>query len=331
MTRRMIFLSLLLFMFLASTSTSIAATQKTIVFSNNQWDSQLFHNAVAKFIVENGFDGYKVNFSTGSSNLNWQAIIIGDVDLDIESWTENVATYQRDVAEKTIIPLGVLVPDSAQGFYVPRYVIKGDAKRGIKAVAPQLRTVEDLKKYASVFKDPETLSRGRIYGAIPGWMIDEIMFKKYKHYKLDKDYNYFRVGSEAVLFASIASAYNLREPWVGYCYEPTWVTGNLDLILLEDAPYNLQGYKEGKTEIPKQPLRIVSSSYFSKKAPDLVPFFSKYRTGSKLVSKALAHIKDSGDSHEKVAIWFLKNNDVLLDQWLAPENAKKVRDVLGKI
>ena len=331
MTRRILLLPILLFFFLASAFPSFAATQKTIVFSNNQWDSQLFHNAVAKFIVENGFDNYKVNYSTGSSNLNWQAMIIGDVDLDIESWTENVATYQRDVAEKTIVPLGVLVPDSAQGFYVPSYVIKGDPKRGIKAAAPQLRTVDDLKKYASVFKDPEKLSRGRIYGSIPGWMIDEIMFKKYKYYKLDKDYNYFRVGSEAVLFASIASAYNLGEPWVGYCYEPTWVTGNLDLTLLEDAPYNAKGYKEGRTEIPKQPLRIVSSSYFSKKAPDLVPFFSKYRTGSKLVSKVLAHIKNTGDSHEKVVIWFLKNNDALLDEWLAPENAQKVRIALKKI
>ena len=331
MTRRTFIFPLLLFLFLAFSPVSTASAQKTIVFSNNQWDSQLFHNAVAKFIVENGFDGYKVRYSTGSSNLNWQAMIIGDVDLDIESWTENVATYQKDVSEKTIIPLGVLVPDSAQGFYVPSYVIKGDPKRGIKAVAPKLRTVADLKKYASVFKDPEKPSRGRIYGAIPGWMIDQIMFEKYKHYKLNENYNYFRVGSEAVLFTSIASAYNLGEPWVGYCYEPTWVTGDLDLILLEDAPYNPKGYKEGRTEIPKQPLRIVSSSYFSKKAPDLVPFFSKYRTGSKLVSKVLAHIKNTGDSHEKVAIWFLKNNDALLDEWLAPENAQKVRIALKKI
>lgn len=328
---RKIFFSLLLPIMLFIFVPAAIASQKTIVFTNNQWDSQLFHNAVAKFVVENGFDGYKVSYSTGSSNINWQAIIIGDVDLDIESWTENVATYQRDVAEKTIIPLGILVPDSAQGFYVPRYVVKGDAKRGIKAVAPELKTVDDLKKYASVFKDPEAPSRGRIYGAIPGWMIDEIMFKKYKHYKLDTSYNYFRVGSEAVLFASIASAYNLGEPWVGYCYEPTWVIGNLDLIRLEDAPYDPKGYKEGKTEIPKQPLRIVSSSYFAKKAPDLVPFFSKYRTGSEHVSKALARIKNSGDSHDKVAIWFLKNNDALLDQWLAPENAQKVRKALEKL
>src|SRR5690554_2025327 len=104
---------------------------KTITVTNNGWDSQMLHNEIAKFIVLNGYDNYDFQVSTGSSTMNWQAIIAGDVDLDIESWTDNVATYPEDVANGDIVDVGVLVPDSAQGLYVPRYVIEGDPERGI--------------------------------------------------------------------------------------------------------------------------------------------------------------------------------------------------------
>ncbi|MDR1376361.1 MAG: hypothetical protein LBJ22_02525 [Synergistaceae bacterium] len=326
-----VFLSVMTAMGVIGFSPGAAAAPQTIVFTNNQWDSQMFHNELAKFIVENAFEGYKAEFSTGSSTLNWQAMINGDVDLDIESWTDNVATYKADVARKDIVPLGVLVPDSAQGFYVPRYMIEGDPERGIEALTPDLKHVADLVKYAEVFKDPEDSERGRLYGAIPGWMVDEVLFKKYEYYKLNEDYNYFRVGSEAVLFASLASAYNLGEPWVGYCYEPTWITGKLDVVLLEDAPYDPALYQDGKCEIPKQALRIVCGGHFPEKAPELLDFFKKYKTGSALVAEALARLEETKESHARTVVWFLKKHDALLDAWLTPEQAKKVRDALTKL
>lgn len=302
---------------------------KTIIVTNNGWDSQMLHNEIAKFIVLNGYDNYDFQVSTGSSTMNWQAIIAGDVDLDIESWTDNVATYPEDVANGDIVDVGVLVPDSAQGLYVPRYVIEGDPERGIEPMAPDLKTVKDLKKYAHIFPDDEEPERGRIFGSIPGWMADEILYKKYEYYGLDESYNYVRLGSEAALFASLASAYNLGEPWVGYCYEPTWITGKLDLVLLEDEPYDPDLYLEGKCEFPKQELKIVSSNKFAEKAPDLLEFFRKYKTGSQLISEALAYLDETGATHEETAKWFLKKNDYLLDEWLPAERAERVRKALN--
>lgn len=300
----------------------------TITATDNGWDSQMLHNEIARLIVENAYDNYSFQVSTGSSTMNWQSIIAGDIDLDIESWTDNVATYKEDVAKGDIIDVGVLVPNSAQGLYVPQYVIEGDAARGIEAVAPELKTVEDLKKYADLFPDDEDKDKGRIYGSIPGWMADEVLYKKYQYYGLDEMYNYTRLGSEATLFASLTAAYNLGEPWVGYCYEPTWISGKLDLVLLEDAPYDPELFTEGKCEFPKQELKIVSSNKFAEKAPDLLEFFQKYRTGSDLISKALAHLDETGETHEEAAKWFLMEYDYLLDEWLPSERAQRVRDAL---
>jgi ABC-type proline/glycine betaine transport system substrate-binding protein len=303
----------------------------TIMASDNGWDSQKFHNAVAEIVVEHAFDGYEFEISTASSTMNWQSMLAGDVDLDIESWTDNVASYPEDLARGDVIDIGVLVPNSSQGIYVPRYVVEGDESRGIAPMAPDLKRVEDLAKYASVFPDEESPGKGRIYGSIPGWMADEILYKKFLFYGLDKEYNYVRLGSEASLFASLVAAHNLGDPWVGYCYEPTWVAGKLALIKLEDAPFDNDLYQDGKCDFPSTKLLIVTSKYFPEKAPGLVPFFKNYHTGSEAVSKALAYLDETKASYFDTAVWYLKANDTVIDEWLPPENAGKLREYLSSL
>jgi ABC-type proline/glycine betaine transport system substrate-binding protein len=322
---------LVIFMFMftgCSKGTDDTKEEVEIVATDNGWDSQMLHNEIAKLIVENAYEGYTFRVSTGSSSMNWQAVVAGDIDLDIESWTDNMATYKDDVANGDIIDLGVLVEDSAQGLYVPRYVIEGDAERGIEAMAPDLKSVEDLKKYPELFPDDEDKTKGRIYGAIPGWAADEVLYNKYEYYGLDEMYNYTRLGSESTLFSSLMSAYNLGEPWVGYCYEPTWVSGKLDIVLLEDAPYDPELYLEGKCAYPSQELKIVSNSKFAEKAPDLVEFFSKYKTGSEIIAEALAYLDETNSTHEETAKWLLKEHDNLLDEWLPEDKADKIREIL---
>lgn len=313
----------------AGCTKSVEQDKVMITVTDNGWDSQKLHNAIAEYIVLNGYTGYEFQTSSASSTMNWQALIAGDIDLDIESWTGNVATYQTDVANGDIVDVGILVPDSAQGFYVPRYVIEGDPTRGIEAVAPNLKTVKDLANYASIFVDEEDPMRGRIYGAVPGWMVDEVLYKKYVAYGLEQSYNYVRLGSESTIFASLAAAYNLGEPWVGYCYEPTWITGKLDLVLLEDAPFDPVLYDQGLCECEKQQLKIVSSKFFAEKAPDLLKFFEKYQTGSAFISEGLAFLAENPEkTYQEVAVWLLRQHDAVLDQWLPAENAARVRSAL---
>lgn len=323
-------LSLFLMLFVcAMPIQALAKTEVTeIVISDNGWDSQRFHNAIATLVVENAYDGYTVRTSTASTIMNWQALIAGDVDLDIETWADNLSFYPKDIANGDVVHLGILAPDGKQGLYVPRYLIEGDAERGIKALAPDLKSVKDLPKYYHLFEDDEDRSKGRIYGAIPGWVADNILYKKYELYELDKTYNYIRLGSEATIFATLVSAYNLGEPWVGYCYEPTWVAGKYDIVLLEDEPYSEELFEKGACAYASQKLRITSSKYFAEKAPDLLEFFKKYKTGSKLISKGLAYIDEKKASSMEAAKWLLKTNDHLLDQWLPKERADRVRAVL---
>lgn len=303
-----------------------------LVASDNGWDSQRFHNELAKTVLQHAFGGYELSFMTASSAMTFESIKAGDVDLLIEFWSDNFPTYLQDKADGAIVDLGILIPDSMQGIYVPRYVVEGDAAAGIAPMAPELRHVRDIKNYPHIFKDAENPGKGRLIGAVPGWLVDEIMYKKFIHYGMDKTFVYTRLGSESSIFSSLVSAYNLKEPWVGYCYEPTWIVGKLDLIRLEDEPYNKDGFDQGKTGFKNQAVLITSSTKFKDKvSPEVYSFFQNYRTSSAGVSSALAYMDESKVAYDELAVWFLKNNDSLIDDWLPADNAARLRKYLSSL
>lgn len=305
--------------------------QSELVFADAGWDSVKFHNAVAGFIATNAFGYDEWREVTGTTPVTHEGLVNGDIDVHMEEWTDNIATYQQDLAAGKLTELGVNFDDNYQGLYVPRYVIEGDPERGIEPMAPDLKTVQDLKKYKELFPDDEQPDKGRIYGGIPGWEIDRILYNKFIYNGLDEDFIYFRPGSDAALSAALSTAYEKGEPIVGYYWEPTWLLGKYDFVLLEDNPYNPdkpEEFQDGITECPPVRVTVAVNNDFYEKAPEFSAFLSKYRTSSALTSEALAHIQDTGDSYHETAVWFLQKYDEFLDDWLDPEKAQMVRDAL---
>lgn len=306
-----------------------AKEPKTIAFADVGWDSILLHNAVAGTIAKEvfGFSDYRE--VSGSTPITHEALLKGEIDVHMEIWTDNLSNYQNDLQNGLFVEQGVNFDDNIQGFYVPRYVIEGDPERGIEPVAPDLRTVADLRNYAHLFPDGEDAGRSRIYGGIPGWEIDEIMYKKYFYYGLDADYNYFRPGTDSAMSAALTSAYDRGEPIVAYYWEPTWLLGKYDFVLLEDAPYDEALYAEGKTACPSVRITVGTSLGFTEENPEFCAFLSNYHTSSALISEALAYMQDTKADYGQTARWLLTTHPELLDAWLAPDQAQTMRESLG--
>lgn len=299
-----------------------------IVFADAGWDSARFHNAVAAIIAENVY-GYTTRDVTGGSTILHEGLLKGEIDVHMEIWTDNIISYDQDVKDGKLKEVGLNYNDNNQGFYVPRYMVEGDSERGIKALAPDLKSVADIKKYKDLFIDAEDSSKGRIYGAIPGWEVDTIMYNKFMYHGLDEEFIYFRPGSDAALSSAFTSAYEKGEPIVGYYWEPTWLMGKYEFILLEDAPYDENTYKEGKTALPSVDVTIATSNKFYESNKEYVEFLGKYNSSSELTSLALSHMQDTGDDYRATAIWFLTGHDELIDEWLEPEEADILRLSLG--
>ncbi len=311
-----------------STDTTAAgadtASAMAVKFGDAGWDSMRFHNAVAMLIGKAAYqiDGEEVS---GSTAVTYSALKTGDIQVYMETWTDGLPTYQDDLKEGNIQELSTNYDDNAQGFYVPRYVIEGDAERGIAPMAPDLKTVADLANYSDVFQDPDDPSKGRLYGAISSWEVGNITSKKYEYYGLDASYNYIDPGSDSALAAAISSAYEKGEAIAAYYWEPTWLTGKYDLVLLQDAPYDKEQYDLGACAFPSMNVTVCVNADFAKEAPEYCEFLSKYQTSSQLTSEALSYLQDNGASYEDTAKWFLSQHDDLLTQWLPEDKAELVR------
>ena len=88
-----------------------------------------------------------------------------------------VAVLSGTVPDNESRQLAAKVVGAVEGWYVPRYVIEGDAKRKLEAKAPDLKSIADLAKYASVFKDQEEPSKGRFYNCPAGWVRPSSIWK----------------------------------------------------------------------------------------------------------------------------------------------------------
>ena len=105
-----------------------SSDEKPIIrFADVGWDSVRFHNAVAGLVAE-WFFNFDVRELSSTSVIAHEALVRGDLDVVMEEWTANLPTYQEDVQGGKLKELGVNFEDNKQGFYVPRYVIEGDAE-----------------------------------------------------------------------------------------------------------------------------------------------------------------------------------------------------------
>lgn len=321
-----------------SSKTYACELKRPIMFAGLDWDSSRFHNAVARFILEKGY-GCKTDELPGSTMPLLAGLAKGDIDVMMEIWKLNLGdAWTKQVNRKKVIEVGVNFPDAEQGWYIPRYLVEGDAKRGIKAKAPDLKKVSQLPKYKKLFTDPEEPSKGRFINCILGWSCEINNTKKLDAYKLTKDYVNFRPGTSAALDAVIASSYKRGKPFVTYYWGPSWILGKYDLVMLEEPAYTKESWEAFNdkndlskvTAFPLTKVLIGSTPQFAKTAPQVVQFLKNYRTKSKDINGALAKLKDvKGATYDTVAREYLLAHRQDWQSWLPAPVAQKVLSALG--
>lgn len=309
-----------------------ATNKEPISIADGGWDSMQVHNFIAAFIIENGY-GNPVNFVNGSSIATFTGLRAGDIDVYMELWFENMEEpYLEALEAGEIIELSTNLVTDDQGFYVPTYVIEGDPEKGIEPMAPELETVDDLKKYPELFQDPEDPDKGVIIGAPTGTIINDVLQEKVYTYGLDEYYNYFTPGSAGAVTASIGGAFKKHEPWLGYQWSPTWTMAKYDMTLLKEPAYDEEIYnKNFGTAFPENPAYIVANATLAERAPEITEFLSNYETSTVLTGEALLYMQENEATPKEAALWFLENNKDVWTEWLPEDNAEKVNAALSEL
>ena len=309
-----------------------------IVLAEGDWDSMLVHNAIARYILEEGF-GCSTTSIPGSTIPTQQGMIRGDIDLIMEVWMDNLPDFTREAVENgEIVDLGVNFGDGQQAFFVPRYVIEGDPERGIEPIAPDLESVEQIAQYAEHFRDPEQPDQGRFFNCIIGWVCEEINNAKLEAYGLSDDFTNFRPGTGAALATSLERAYLQGEPWFGYYWGPTWVLGKFDMVMLEEPEYTDECWDhlmnnlddpEMACAYPPSVVNIMANAEFAENVPAAVTdFLTSYETTSQQVSDLLSYMQENGSMPSEAAMRFLETETDTWTSWVPTEVAERVMDSL---
>ncbi|PTM42698.1 ABC transporter substrate-binding protein [Bosea sp. 124] len=291
------------------------------------YDSAAFHTAVASAIAERGF-GCKVERVPGAIAPLVNGLARGDVDIVMEIWMANpVEAWVKAEAAGRVMPLGTTFPDASEGWFVPRYLVSGaDAK------APELKSVEDLKRYKALFADPEEPGKGRFYNCVAGWVCEGINTKKLAVYGLAADFTNIRGGSGEALVAAIETALKRKRPVLFYYWGPSWLLGAYDLVKLEEPAFDAAIWTELKasdvpgraTAYPSSRVVIGAHADFEKQAPQLAAFFRRYGTTSEVTSQMLAQAREKGVTPEQQALVFLKTQPEAWRGWVPAGIAAKV-------
>lgn len=320
--KKLMFIASLLILVLALSA--CAKEEKVIVMGEGDWDSNALHDQIVKLIIEEGY-GVTVDVVTADTAVMVSGLKTKSIDAVMELWSDNVLTYDDDVNNGDYIPLSVNFDDNMQGLYVPTYLVEGD-----NALAPDLKTVEDLKKYASLFPDPEDPEKGIIYGGPEGWGATAFLHNKMEVYGLDEFYNFKTIDSNATLSATLSGAYQKGEPWVGYNWEPTWIMGLYDMTLLTDSAYSNEEFALGKGSFPSVPVTVCVNADFEEAYPEITAFLSNYTTSSEFTSTGLAYMQSEEVEAEAAAKWIMKENLDMFKAMMSTDAAKKVETALNK-
>ena len=324
---------LLLTLGLASTNAMAAnAPASPIHFGDITWESGSLTTEILRVIVEKGY-GHATDTLPGSTVSMEVALARNDIQVIAEEWAGRSPAWVKAEQAGQVFAIGDTVKNADEGWYVPEYVIKGDPARGLKPLAPQLRSVDDLKQYKEVFKDPESPDKGRFLNSPSGWTSETVNSQKLKAYGLENDYVHFRSGSGAALDAEITSAIRRGKPVLFYYWSPTPLMGRFSLVRLEEPAFNEQAWQtltdasnpnpQGSRSLPAK-LSIGISAPFRQDYPELVEFFAKVDLPIDILNKALAQMSEQRESPKEAALKFMRDQPAIWKAWLPADVAKRV-------
>lgn len=318
---------------MAQSPSAYCASGKPVKFAGITWESGQFTTELVRYILEKGY-GCKTEVVPGSTAVTETALVAGDLQIWAEQWEGVSAIVNKGIAEGKVRLVGdILDGGTIEGWFVPTYVIKGDPKRNIKPMAPDLKTVADLAKYKALFKDDERPSMGRFYNCPVGWACEKTNNQKLIAYGLDKDFVNFKPGNGAGLDAAIAGAYEKGQPIVFYYWAPTGFMSRFDFTQLQEPKYNETCYKTLTDPTNPKPCGSATPSTKLKfgvsntlPASDAInALLSKVQFPLAFFNKVISEISDAKKPPAQVAKEFLIGQEAIWTKWVPADVAAKVQ------
>jgi glycine betaine/proline transport system substrate-binding protein len=290
--------------------TASHAAKGILKLHEGDWTGNLVSCKLLEIILEDEMD-YKVKriFLPGGAQV-WEAIIAEELDIACEGWPSYNPTKEKYMKEYggdgQVEMLGRVGVVGASGWYVPRYVVEGDAARGIKPLAPDLKTYADLNKYHDIFKTPETAPKGRLLACpVAAWECKDAE----RAQGLGVDFVPVVLGSEPAHWAELDAAYSRGEALLVYAWEPHWVHAKYELVEVGLPAYSDDAWPA--TDWPDDPTFNFGPPGLKDKHPAVYQLVKNQNLSNTQQAGMILDVDINGmDLEAAVRKWMAANEDV---------------------
>ncbi len=305
----------------------------TIKIIDTQFESLWINNAIAKIIIEKGYN-YPVEIIQMTSPVYMLSLPKGDVHLHMEMWQQNtIDWYNKQIAAGTIENLGMTYEGGPQFFIIPKWM----------AEEYNIKTIFDMKNYWELVKDPEDSTKGIFFNSIIGWQCTVINEIKLEAYGLTDYYNIVSPGSSGAMDASLIGPQKQHRPVFGYYWSPTSLMGAYDWYVLEEPEYDPAVWETIEAAVADKTLRPLSEacaydnlpvekgvwSGLRNMAPDVVAMLEKMVVGLDPLNVTAAWtVENEIQDYDQSAIYYLKNYEGRWKTWVTDDAYNKIKDAL---
>jgi glycine betaine/proline transport system substrate-binding protein len=303
----------------------------SVTIASMNWQSAEVLSNVDKLILENGY-GCDAKITLGDTVPTITSMAEkGEPDVAPEGWVDLLPeAVKRGVDDHKLIIAAVALPDGGvQGWWIPKYV--ADAH-------PDIKTISDMLKHPELFPNPDDPSKGAMFNGPQGWRGTIVTAQLFKAFGAEKaGFTVIDTGSAADLDGSIATAYEHKQPWVGYYWAPAALLGKYAMVRLDPGvPLNLAEWKRCITVAncpdPKpaawpadRVYTLVAQKFADHTTPEVMSYLNTRGWDNTTVNNLMAWMTDNQATGEEGAKHFLKERSEIWTKWVTPEAAAKIK------
>ncbi len=317
----------------AALSAPVAVACGNVTIAEMNWASAEFAAHIDRIILEEGF-GCTVALVPGDTVPTLTSMAEKGVpDIAPEAWINSARDLlERAVDEGRLIHAAEILSDgTAEGWWIPQY---------IKDAHPEIETISDALMRPDLFPHPEYPELGAVFGCPSGWgcqYINENLFRAWQG--SEKGFELVDPGSAAGLDGSLASAWERREPWLGYYWAPTALLGKYPMFRLDFGVEHDPGHWHGCTAVPECPdprpnawvqaaVHTIVTTDFAAQEPEVLAYLQKRRWPSAVANDVLAWMDENQFMGEDAAWYFLENYPNLWTDWVTEDTVAKINSAL---
>lgn len=289
-------------------------SDREIRIALNNWSSQNVSSYVLGTILYSL--GYDVEYIQADAMAQFAGLESGDITIQTEIWpTTQGKRLAAGIESGDIVDMGGLGMLAIEEWWYPLYM---------KEACPGLPDWEALKEpaCAAAFSSPQTAPNGRYLGGPADWE----GFDDERVEALGLPWTVIHAGSDATMWAELASAYKRKAPIMLWIFSPHWWSTVYEGEYVQFPPYTDECYSDPSWGInpdkaydcgkPTGELRKTAWSGGADIWPTAYHILGNMTFSDEHYAKIIAQVDIEGQPAQQVAEKWVADNEEIWKSWM---------------